>query len=592
MKKVYLALGAFVLLCCNYLSAQNWVDMIKGRANLHDVQSAFNTWHSQQEHAVLDKHDADAKKGKEEGEDGNYELFKRWEWLMEPRTYPTGNMPDMVSITNQYQDYLNVHKADANTHRVEASARWSYAGIVKSPTNGEAGRINRVRIHPTSNNIIYACSPSGGLWKSTNSGNNWATNTDQLPDLATSDVAIDPKNTNIMYLATGDGDGIGGGETTPSTIGVLKSTDGGNTWNRTSLYYTLAASGPGEITVNELLINPQHPDTLLAATSVGLYCTLNAGLSWYLVQAGNIKDIAMEPSHPWVVYATSANAQFYRSATYGLSFKQVTVPSSAGAGRMSLAVSAADSNYVYILADNASSAAFFGVWLSKDDGQTFTLQSNSPNLLGFSPSGSDNAGQGWYTLAFAASPTNANEVIVGGVNVWRSINGGVTWTLNAEENGFGAHYVHADIHCLVYLNSNSYYAGTDGGVAETTTSGISPWNDYGNGLEIAEQYSIGLSKLTSNLWLTGWQDNGTNLAKAGAWSEVIGGDGMVCFIDNTNDNNMYGETYQGGFNFSSNGGGSFNSIAIATGESAAWVTPWLQDPKASSTLFAGYENVW
>ncbi len=427
MKKVYIPLAIIGLLAYNHLFAQDWTQMIKGpKANLYDIQKAFNAWHSLHAPAKVDKHDADAKKEKEEGEDGNYELYKRWEYFMAPRAYPTGNMPDMASIANQYQDYLNTHNADPNTHRVEAAARWSYAGISNTPKNGEAGRINRIRIHPSNNNIIYACAPSGGLWKSTNGGTSWSSNTDLLPDLATSDVAIDPKNTNIMYLATGDGDGISGGETTPSTIGVLKSTDGGATWNRTSLYYTLLASGPSEITVNELLINPINPDTVFAATSVGLYCTPNGGLSWYEVQAGNIKDIAMEPSHPWVVYAASASDQFYRSANYGFSFKQVTLPSSAGAGRLAIAVTPADSNCVYVLGDNASIFTFFGLWLSKDDGLTFTLQSNSPNILGFSPNGSDNQGQGWYTLSLAASPTNAAEIIVGGVNVWRSTNSGLS----------------------------------------------------------------------------------------------------------------------------------------------------------------------
>jgi PKD repeat protein len=592
MKKVFLSLAVLALLFCTNLSAQDWTQMVKDpKANLHDIQKAFNAWHSLYGPAKIDKHDVDAKKEKEEGEDGNYELFKRWEWFMEQRTYPTGNMPDMVSVTKQYQDYLALHKADEKTHRIEASARWSYAGISNTPTNGEAGRVNRIRIHPTNSNIIYACSPSGGLWKSTNGGTSWSTNTDQLADLGTSDIAINPKNPNIMYLATGDGDGISGGETTPSTVGVLKSTDGGATWNKTSLYYTLEASGPSEMTVNELLINPVNPDTLFAGTSFGLYVTTNGGISWNEVQAGNIKDIAMEPSHPWIVYASTANNQFYRSPNYGFTYKQITLPGSAGAGRLAIAVTPADSNYVYVLGDNSSSAAFQGLWLSTDDGVTFNLQSSSPNLLGFSPNGSDNQGQGWYTLSLAASPTNANEIIVGGVNVWRSTNAGVSWSINASWTGFGAPYIHADIHHLIYLNGTTYFAGDDGGVNKTTNSGAS-WSDLSNGLEIAEQYSIGLSASSSTLWITGWQDNGTNVANGAAWAEDLGGDGMMCFIDNTNNNNMYGETYQGGFNYSSNGGTSFNNIAIATGESAAWVTPWLQDPKASKTLFAGYENIW
>ncbi len=164
-------------------------------------------------------------------------------------------------------------------------------------------------------------------------------------------------------------------------------------------------------------------------------------------------------------------------------------------------------------------------------------------------------------------------------------------SFNASWTGFGAPYIHADIHHLIYLNSTSYFAADDGGVNKTSNSG-SNWNDLSNGLEVAEQYSIGLSASSATTWITGWQDNGTNVATGATWAEDLGGDGMTCFIDNTNNNNLYGETYEGGFNYSSNAGATFNSIGIATGETAAWNTPWLQDPKASKTLFAGYENIW
>src|ERR1700722_9477824 len=103
MKKVFLPLAVLTLLFCNHLSAQEWTQMVKDpKANLHDIQKAFNVWHSLHAPAKVEKHDLDSKKEKEEGEDGNYELFKRWEWFMAPRTYPTGNMPDMVSVTKQY----------------------------------------------------------------------------------------------------------------------------------------------------------------------------------------------------------------------------------------------------------------------------------------------------------------------------------------------------------------------------------------------------------------------------------------------------------------------------------------------------------
>ena len=79
-----------------------------------------------------------------------------------------------------------------------------------------------------------------------------------------------------------------------------------------------------------------------------------------------------------------------------------------------------------------------------------TLQSDSPNLLGWSSTGSDSDGQAWYDLAFAVSPINENILFVGGVNTWRSTDGGISWNLNTHWTGSGgADYKHADVHtCL------------------------------------------------------------------------------------------------------------------------------------------------
>lgn len=591
MKKISLLLLAFTFsFSYNVFAQQNWYDMMKDHsANVKDVQNAFYKWYA------ANKPDDTASNavGEEKEEDGNFLLFKRWEWLMVPRSYPTGVQPDPAVLEKQYQDFLT-NSAKHSVHKLMgSSATWSYAGTAAVPTGGDAGRVNHLRIDPTNPSILYACCPSGGLWKSTNGGTSWATNTDHLLGIGTSDIAIDPTNNQVLYLATGDGDGILGGYTTPSTIGVLKSTDGGLTWNQTGLHYTLQASGPSYYTVNELAINPSNPNILLAAASFGLYYTSDGGITWISVTGGSFKSVAFEPGNPKVAYATTANGGYYRSSDGGVNFSSVTLPSSSGSGRMQVGVTPAGPNYVYVFADNASNNAFFGIWQSKDTGKTFTLMSTTPNVLGFNKgTGSDaTQGQGWYTLSMDISPVSATTLIVGGVNVWTSTNGGSSWTkLSSWTNN---PYVHADIHSLTYLpgSGSTFYAACDGGVFKTTNTGSS-WTDLSNGLEIAEQYGIGLSASSSTEWITGWQDNGTNLANAGAWTEVMGGDGMTAFIDNTSNSYMYGEQYDGTFNMSSNGGATWNQITNGLTETGGWNTPWCQDPKSSSTLFAGLSNVW
>ena len=591
MKKFSSLLTLISLFFTYNVFAQDWVGMMQDHnANLKDVQAAFNKWYSTHQPTA----DKDAQKGEENETDGNYTLFKRWEAIMIPRTYPTGLRPDPAVIAKDYQDFLRNQNTRRSTHGVMGtSARWAYSGNTTIPAGGgDAGRVNRIRFNPTNTKIVYACAPSGGLWKSTNGGTSWSTNTDQLLGIGTSDVAIDPSNTNIMYLATGDGDGIGGGFTTPSTIGVLKSTDGGVTWNATSLQYFLSTSGPSQMTVNQLAINPTDTKIIFAATSFGLFYSPNAAATWFNVQSGNFKSVEFEPSHPSNVYAATANGAFYRSTNGGISFTSVVLPTSSGVGRLQIAVTPADSNYVYVVGDNASNNAFFGLWLSTNDGKTFTLQSTTPNVLGFgSGTGGDaTQGQGWYTLSLAASPTTATTVFVGGVNIWESTNAGKNWS--KKTSWTSSPYVHADIHHIAFVpgSGSTIYTGCDGGVYESTNSGAG-WSDVGHNLEIAELYGIGISGSNAGEWITGWQDNGTNLSNAG-WSQVLGGDGMICFIDNTNNNYMYGETYNGGFNGSTDGGLTWNGITNGITENGAWATPWLQDPKAPATLFAGLNNVW
>ncbi|HXB14058.1 MAG TPA: hypothetical protein VNZ45_18855, partial [Bacteroidia bacterium] len=455
MKKISLAFIMASLLLSYNLVAQSWTTMMQDHnANLKDVQAAFNQWYAIHK-PVKEEEDKDAvKPGEEHEEDGNFMLFKRWEWLMHARTYPSGRLPDPAVIEKEYQDYLAKQKTRKSTHgALAATGTWTYAGNTTIPSGGDAGRVNRVRVDPNNSSIIYACAPSGGLWKSINGGTSWTPKTDQLLGIGTSDIAIDPTNSNIMYLATGDGDGIDGAYTTPSTIGVMKTTDGGVTWNQTGLHYTLQTSGPTLYTVNELKINPTNTSVILAATSFGLYYTSNAGVTWNQAQSGNFKSVEFAPGNSKIAYGTTAtlstgSAAYYRSTNGGESFTAITLPTATGAGRMQLGVSPAAPADVYVLADNLSNSAFLGIWLSTDTGKTFTEKSKTPNLLGFQngTGGDATQGQGWYTLSIAVSPTNAAEVLVGGVNIWESANSGASWTRITDWNGFGKPYVHADVH--------------------------------------------------------------------------------------------------------------------------------------------------
>ena len=261
---------------------------------------------------------------------------------------------------------------------------------------------------------------------------------------------------------------------------------------------------------------------------------------------------------------------------------------------MAVAVSPANPDYVYALTAKTNTFEFEGLYVSTNGGVSFTKKSSSPNILGWfngSSSQSDAAeGQGWYDLSLAVSPTDINTLFTGGINIWKSTNGGAGWSkISAWDAQTTANnYVHADIHNLHFSGSN-LYVGSDGGISKSTNNGGS-WTDISANIAIAQTYGLGLSATNETTIMFGQQDNGTNLTTNGStWSQVNGGDGMQCFIDRTNDRNLYASIYNGNLYRSTNGGNSFTQIYTVSG--GGWVTPWLQDPVTATTIYAGGTNV-
>ncbi|MFA7274546.1 MAG: PKD domain-containing protein [Crocinitomicaceae bacterium] len=538
----------------------SWVNMMADpAANFYDVQNAFNNYWR----------DKTIEKGK------GYKTFKRWENYMEPRVYPSG---DITLPSLAYPNYLDWIVSCQNDSTPTPLANWTPVGPIGAPVGGGAGRINFVRFDPTNSNTIYVGAPDGGLWKSTNGGVSWTTNTDQLTVIGCTDIAINPANTQTMYLATGDGEA---GDS--YSIGVLKSIDGGATWNTTGLTWAVSLGRR----ISRLLMHPTNPLILIAATTNGIYRTADGGTTWTQTSTGSFKDAEFSPGTANTVYA--AGTIFQKSTDNGITWSTISsgLPTS-GVQRIAIAVTPANNAYVYLLIGQSSDQGLLGIYRSTDSGATFSTQKGptSPNLLGWNASGSDLGGQAFYDLSIAASPTAANTIIVGGVNTWRSTDGGVTWTLNSHWTGSSAPYVHADCHAIEYLpgSSTTYFIGCDGGIFKTSNSGTS-FSDISANLQIAQQYRIGLSSNIAGKIVAGHQDNGTNLLNGGGWSQIYGGDGMDCFIDRTNNNTIYGSYVYGDYYKSTNGGSSWTTITTGL-PGGSWLCPYKQDPVAVATLYA------
>jgi PKD repeat protein len=578
----------FLILTCllsyHVIIAQDWVrKMNDPSVNFYDVQSAFDRYWKKEVRKDKVKNFFSFGNKTEEKNEGLI-LYNRWAHFVEPRVYPSGDRSLLINNALELEKTLTNRSYKSSR---QAGGNWQPLGSFNVPTSrGGAGRLNCIRFHPTNTNIIYAGAPVGGLWISTTGGSGWTTNTDGLPTLGVNDVAVDPVDPNVMYLATGDMDA-----SDSYGIGVLKSTDAGLTWNITGLNTSLSQGRY----VSKILISPNDHNMVFASTSLGLFKSVDAGITWTKTLSSNpVRDMEFKPGDPTVIYAV-ASKTLYKSTNSGDSFLPIStgLPGITAVNRAAIAVTAADPSYIYVVYSDASTNGFYGFYRSTNSGASFTLIATSPNLLGWDTSGGDNDGQGWYTLSIAASPTNKNEVMVGGVNIWKTGNGGSSWDLVGHwYGGGGAPYVHADIHDLVYRpDGSACYASCDGGIFETLDGGFS-WQDRSDGLQIGQMYRLGCSATNADIVIQGWQDNGTNLYNNGNWDRVMGGDGFECFVDWSNPDNMFGEVYYGAIERSTNGGASFHDIKNNITEEGDWNTPWQQDPIDPLTLYAGYKNVW
>jgi hypothetical protein len=577
-----------VIFLCTYhlIDAQSWLTLREQGANFYDIKAAFNRQYGNRIHEMNRELRREVSKknirsDKFERQMEGMVQYMRWANFIEPRVKESnGNMSAMSS--NLMQALADQTRRIATTR---TGASWSLIGPSNTPTDGGNGRINAVRAHPSVVGTLYACAPAGGLFKTTNSGTTWTPISDAIAVLGATDVAFDPTNANIMYLATGDGEAGDAFST-----GVYKSIDGGTTWAATGL--TLGVSA--RLRISKLLVNPTD-GSILACGSIGIYRSINGGTTWTQVSTASVRDLEAKPGTPNTIYAgcyyvaNTSTSPLLRSTDGGATWIATgTGLPTTNWQRVALGVTSLDDTYVYALVSNSTDDGLRGVYLSTDGGTTFTSKATTPNILGWNAAGNDAGGQGWYDLSIAVDPSVKTTIYTGGVNIWKSTNSGTSWSCVAHWSGTGAPYAHADIHDLLFIGS-TLYAGNDGGVFTSANSG-STWTDKSGDLAIGQLYGIGISQTNPNLIISGHQDNGTNLTTDRVtWSEINGGDGMLCFIDRTNDNTLFSSIYNGDLYRSTDGGAAFTNIYTVPG--GGWVTPWLQDPVTATTLYAGGTNV-
>ncbi len=505
-----------------------------------------------------------------------YKPFKRWENYWQYFTDKDGYILPSETLYQAYKDKIT----QPNT--VNTAADWSNIGPVNAGliryTPG-TGRINQMAIDPSNDQIWYAGAPSGGLWKSFDAGQSWDPIFDEYPQIGVSGIAIDETNTDIIYIATGDDDALDS-----YSIGVMKSTDAGVTWQETGL----TASNMGRNNaLNEIVINPTDNNIIYVAGSNGFYKSIDAGETFDRSPFGGISvkdvtDFRLNPGDPDIIYAVT-NDGFYRSTDGGENFVASTstvLPEDFG--RAVIGVSPASPNSVYVLyADTGSNDYVFqGLYRSNDNGATFTKTAQSADIL--------ESSQAWFDLAIAVDPEDFDTLYVGCLNIWKSTNGGNIFGRLNQWSVNNAAFSHADIHTLKFFN-NILYAGTDGGLYSSADGGDTFIDYSNNGIMTSQFYRMGMARDDAGKIVGGTQDNAGFVYNNNQWNTWTGGDGMDYEIDPLNSNIAYGFTQFGSTLWITSQNGLNLGWADAP-EQGNWITPLTIN--SNGEVFSGFQAVY
>lgn len=475
------------------------------------------------------------------------------------------------------------------------------------------GRTLAVAQNPQNLATVWAGAASGGLWRSFTAGvgaDAW----DQIPTghplLGVSSIAIAPDDSNVIYIGTGEVYGYQnalGGLAVRLTrgsygIGILKSIDGGATWSHSLNWSQSQRRG-----VASLAMHPADPNIVYAGTTEGTYKTTNGGTSWTLVH--NVlmaMHVVIDPAEPNRVYVAcgdlgSPNPGIYRTIDSGTNWVKLSTGLPATwSGKGWLDIYEASPNVIYAsLSDAEDQSVGAGKLFYSVNGGNSWVQLSSNNYATY---------QGWYSHWVHVSPTDSSQVLVGGIDIWRSTNGGRSQTRVSDWSAwfFGTpppggpegptNYAHADHHAVIHDlgTPNTLYFATDGGVFRSldggqTFAGV-------NGGYQTQQFYNGFTSAVPNadLAMGGMQDNATAIYEGTvAWRRVIGGDGCWTAIHPTNLNTLYGESQYLNIRRSTNGGASFSLVTSGIGgETAAFVGPYLLSPVNPSIMYAGKTKIY
>jgi hypothetical protein len=357
------------------------------------------------------------------------------------------------------------------------NANWSYINASGSQ-NGDAGRANSITIDTFNAGRFYVCTPHSGVWLTNNDGASYTPITEQLPTQSVSRLVIDYTNTNVLYLATG----AHNMDMPPNSLGIFKSTDGGITWNTTGLTFQASAT----VDIGDLIINPQNHNSLIAATTDGLYRTYNGGASWTRVLNDTFYSVRYKPGDTATMFA--AGRRFYRTDdawTNSAMIASTFESSYTWKYEYAVRVSEATPNAVYLMTAGVSVGPGMRAYihLSTDGGWSFT----KIDSLFAEP-----------CVQFDVAQQTPHKYMIGFYRMYKRENTMSTLLPVSHYSATQSPYVHSDHRGLFFdpRNDNILYSCNDGGLKRSVDNGLSYQNLNAN-MQLAHLYNFGQSQNTA-----------------------------------------------------------------------------------------------
>ncbi|MGF2413150.1 MAG: hypothetical protein ACQUYJ_12540, partial [Ferruginibacter sp.] len=483
-------------------------------------------------------------------------LIKAYENLMEDRKIAVNNSTAALTWIERGPNTDIIGPSNGNTRGTQVAS-----DAVTS------GRMRAVLVD-LADASVWAGSISGGLWHNTNiastSAANWLLVNDFLGNLAVSSICQDPTNTDVMYFGTGEktfnSDAVRG-------AGIWKSTNHGVSWS-------LLASTSAFNNISKVLCDASGN---VYATSMGLFGangvlrSTDGGTTWTTITPTGLTAFATEMKlsntgrlHIVCGYRLQGGTSGYRYTDNPATVTSATwtAPATTFPTDYNTELAVAG-NTLYAEPANASYLVPT-IYKSTDGGANWAATITSPPGGSAEPSILPGA-QGWYDLAIGVDPADPNIVIAGGLNFYRSTNGGSTWTQISRWVGTTLNYVHADHHAVVW-NGTQVLLATDGGLFYSNDNGAT-FTDRNDGLRLKQFFSCAIHPTTTNYFIAGAQDNGTHqLSNAGLSGsvEVVGGDGSYTHIDQNEPQYQFSGFTRSSYLRSTDGGASWGGVTYST----------------------------